>query len=56
MKKETANNIAIAIFLISAFLSSGVVGGLFWNIMSVAFLIAGVYGIVCVYKKQKFLF
>ncbi|MFH1802827.1 MAG: hypothetical protein ABH864_05270 [archaeon] len=56
MKNSTANNISIAIFLISSLLASGVLGGLFWNILSVAFLISGVYGIVCVSKKQKFIF
>ena len=56
MKKETANKIGIAIFLISSFLASNVLNGIFWHIMSVAFLIAGTYGIVCEFRKVKFLF
>lgn len=56
MKKETANNVGIAIYLMSAFLSSNMLGGLFWNIMSIAFLIAGTYGIICSFKGIKFLY
>ena len=56
MKKETANKIGIAIFLLSSFLISHVLNGIFWNIMGVAFLIAGTYGIICEFRKVKFLF
>ncbi|MBU0907028.1 MAG: hypothetical protein KKD18_02205 [Nanoarchaeota archaeon] len=56
MKKETANNISITIFIMSAFLASNLIGTLTWNILSVAFLIAGIYGIVCSFKNQKFIF
>jgi hypothetical protein len=56
MKKETANKISIGIYLASAFLSANILGGLFWNIMSIAFLIAGMYGIVCLFKEIKFLY
>ncbi|MBS3076685.1 hypothetical protein J4233_00260 [Candidatus Pacearchaeota archaeon] len=56
MKNQTANNIGIAIFLMSAFVSSSIIGGVFWNIISVAFLISGAYGIVCSFKGVKFLY
>lgn len=55
MEKSAINAVCAALFLMAAFLSSNFIGGVFWYVLSVAFLIAGVYGIVCVFKGTKFL-
>ncbi|MBU0466347.1 MAG: hypothetical protein KKF39_01580 [Nanoarchaeota archaeon] len=56
MKPSTKNTLAIAIYILAAVTSSNILGTLFWNFLSIAFLIAGTYGIVCMCKKKKFLF
>ncbi|MBU0760718.1 MAG: hypothetical protein KJ600_01885 [Nanoarchaeota archaeon] len=56
METNSKNTLAIIIYLAAAIASSNILGTLFWNIASVVFLTAGVYGIVCLAKTNEFLF
>jgi hypothetical protein len=56
MKNETANIIIIVFFFLVSFSITNTFNDLTSYILSIAFLIAGVYGVICIFKKQKFLF
>lgn len=56
MKPETANVIAIVVFFAAGFVSLNFIGEAVFNILGIAFIIAGVFGIVSMFKTGKFLF
>jgi hypothetical protein len=56
MEKRTKSIIVIFAYLFAAIVSSNILDALFWNILSIAFLVAGVYGLVSLTKTKEFLF
>lgn len=59
MKEEDsrlADKLAIGIYFAAYYISLNVIGGLIFNILGVLFFAAMAYGIVCIWKKVKFIF
>ncbi len=54
---QTKDKFAVAIFIIAGLLSSKIPQApLATNALGIAFIIAGVYGVVAISKNQKFIF
>jgi hypothetical protein len=55
--KKRKDILAIIVYFIAAYFSANTLGNeVYLHILSIAFIIAGTYGIVCLSKKEKFLF
>jgi hypothetical protein len=56
MKPQTANTISIIVYFIAGLISLNFLDTLLFHILGIAFLIAGVYGIVAIIKTGLFIF
>ncbi|MFH1425503.1 MAG: hypothetical protein ABIG28_02115 [archaeon] len=57
MKPPTADQLVIAVYFLSALITLNLIpSSLTTNILSIAFIIAGVYGVIALSKKKKFIF
>jgi hypothetical protein len=50
------NSFAVVLFLLAAFVSLNIIKTLVFQILGIAFIVAFVYGLIALYKKNKFVF
>tara|TARA_Y100000310_G_scaffold221959_1_gene223577 strand:- start:6831 stop:7013 length:183 start_codon:yes stop_codon:yes gene_type:complete len=55
-KKGLNDKLAVFIYILAMYISLSILDGLVFDVLGVAFLVAGLYGILVIYRGQKLLF